>query len=160
MKHIIDLSPTPLPLALECVKSGVSYFGVCGSTVQQDYLNKQCLNGLKKAVTDPSHVLFDRRFVAAHPGNSGAAATEPPPAQALEPPIVRDEDPLPLPPPPPGGAGRRGRGGRRGGPRSGQAAVRPTGEGGAGGSANLAVLLAEARARMGLAGTSSAPPAQ
>ena len=62
IRHVVDFTPTPLPLPLELMKQGVSYFGVCGTEAQRDYI-KQCLHeGLLKEILDPASPLHDKRL--------------------------------------------------------------------------------------------------
>ena len=65
VKHVIDLSPTPLDLGFEIVRNGGSYVAVCASTQQIEYLRNILFQKLKLAILDDSEVLlYDPRFLA------------------------------------------------------------------------------------------------
>ena len=63
-KHVIDFAPTPLPLAHRLISSGISYFGICGTAEQRDYLANQLHDGVMKSLKDPSSTLHDARFLS------------------------------------------------------------------------------------------------
>jgi hypothetical protein len=64
VKHVIDLSPTPLDLGFEIVRNGGSYVAVCASTQQIEYLKKNLFQKLKHAILDDSEsLLYDPRFL-------------------------------------------------------------------------------------------------
>ena len=63
VKHVIDLSPTPLGLAFEVVKEGGSYVAVCATKIQADYLKDQLQRKLVKGIVDKDYPsLYDARF--------------------------------------------------------------------------------------------------
>ncbi len=65
VKHVIDISPTPLPLAYQIIKKGGSYVAVCATEVMNSYLKEQLFNQLIKGVVDPDEkLLYDPRFSA------------------------------------------------------------------------------------------------
>ena len=80
VRHVVDFTPTPLPLALELAKLGVSYFGVCGTEEQRTFINNALHNGLVAELQWPASPLHDPR-IAPQP----AAAPTPPPAAAPAP---------------------------------------------------------------------------
>ena len=63
VKHVIDLSPSPLGLAFEVVKEGGSYVAVCATKIQADYLKDQLQSKLVKGIVDKNYpLLYDARF--------------------------------------------------------------------------------------------------
>lgn len=157
VKHVIDLTPTPLPLALNLLMMGCSYFAVCASERMRDELTSRLHSQLVGALKDPTNPLFDRRFVA-----SGAPAEQQEDGPRGDggggggPPGEGGADPVP---PPAKGRGRgRGKGRRGGGggggppaPAAADAGGAPASEGG-GGGVDLAGLLAAARQNLAVDG--------
>lgn len=47
-KHVIDLTPTPLPLAIKLLEMGCSYFAMCASEKMADSLKEQLVNGVSQ----------------------------------------------------------------------------------------------------------------
>ena len=71
-KHIIDLTPTPLPLAYEVIRRGGSYVALCATEKMQEYLKSQLKALLLKGIRDPTEkLLFDPRFRAADADDAG-----------------------------------------------------------------------------------------
>ena len=63
VKHVIDLTPTPLGLAFEILALGGSYVGVCASDMQAARLKDQLFNKLILGIVDESQpLLYDARF--------------------------------------------------------------------------------------------------
>ena len=87
-KHVLDFTPTPLNLATELAKRGISYFAVCGTEAQKTFLEQALHNGLIKELVDSNSPLGDPRFIQ---------AVEPEPTT----PTITVPDP-PAPPPPGG----------------------------------------------------------
>ena len=65
VKHVIDLTPTSLPLGVALLERGCSYFALCCTSFQRDHLEKTMRAGIKKALLDTNSSLYDRRFVDA-----------------------------------------------------------------------------------------------
>ena len=64
VKHVIDLTPTPCPLALALVERGISYAAFCASEKQKKFLETQLLRGILDGVQTPGSKLYDMRFAA------------------------------------------------------------------------------------------------
>ena len=63
VKHLIDLTPTPFPLAYEVVKRGCSFVALCVTFQMQEYLKTQLRLALTRGIQDPAEkLLFDVRF--------------------------------------------------------------------------------------------------
>ena len=62
-KHVLDFTPTPLNLATELAKRGISYFAVCGTEAQKTFLEQALHNGLIKELVDSNSPLGDARFI-------------------------------------------------------------------------------------------------
>lgn len=63
IKHVIDLSPTPLPLAYEVVAWGGSYVALCATPQQADYLQHALFEKLIQGIVNPEQtLLYDPRF--------------------------------------------------------------------------------------------------
>ena len=60
VRHVIDLYPTPLPLMLAVVEKGCSYFGVCATELQREYLTTQLKTGIMAASSDPTNPLSEK----------------------------------------------------------------------------------------------------
>ena len=54
VRHVVDFTPTPLPLALELVKLGVNYFGVCGTENQRTVFKNALHNGIVAELQHPA----------------------------------------------------------------------------------------------------------
>ena len=67
VRHVIDMTPTPLPLSQQVIEKGCSYFGVCGSEFQRDFLLRNLKRGVVDALQDPTSPLTDPRFLKAEP---------------------------------------------------------------------------------------------
>ena len=62
-KHVIDMCPTPLPLAYKIVSMGGSYVALCSSTLIVQTLKKNLFNDLILGVVNPAEaLLYDSRF--------------------------------------------------------------------------------------------------
>jgi hypothetical protein len=67
VKHVIDLTPTPLNLAFQLAQLGVSYVALCATEVMKDFLTKQTFNTVRRAICDENEpILFDPRFKDMH----------------------------------------------------------------------------------------------
>ena len=89
-KHVIDFCPSVMPLAIEFVKSSVSYLGICGTAVQRDWLHEQLVNQVMENMQDPQSSLFDSRFASlrgagAEVPQAGTPATNPEPGADPQP---------------------------------------------------------------------------
>ena len=62
VKHVLDITPSPMELAPKLIERGISYLGVCGTEFQKSYLQKQMRNSISKGLVDPNNRLFDARF--------------------------------------------------------------------------------------------------
>ena len=63
VKHVVDLSPTPLSLAYDLAVIGTSYVAMCASASMVEYLTKQARMSLAKGICDPKcKLLYDSRF--------------------------------------------------------------------------------------------------
>ena len=54
VRHVVDFTPTPLPLALELVKLGVSYFGVCRTENQRTVIKHALHKGIVAKLQIPA----------------------------------------------------------------------------------------------------------
>ena len=54
VKHVIDMCPTPLPLAYKSVSMGGSYVALCSSTLMAHTLKKNLFNALILGVVNPA----------------------------------------------------------------------------------------------------------
>ena len=54
VKHVIDFTPTPLPLAIALSKLGVSYAAFCATDSQATFLKNQYREALRAELLDPS----------------------------------------------------------------------------------------------------------
>ena len=54
IKHIIDFTPTSLPLIPELLENGCSYLGICGTDEHDEFLEKQTIDILKKNCWTPT----------------------------------------------------------------------------------------------------------
>ena len=140
VKHVIDLTPTALPLQVALLARGCSYFGLCGSEFQRDWIQEKLRADVVKAIRDPSSTLFDKRLTPAEGGGGPSPAPPPKPA----PPAPTPAPPKPTPPAPP------------------KPPPVPKNKGGGtpkakGPPINLAELLAKARANMGGSDPQPAP---
>ena len=65
IKHVIDLSPSPLKLAYKVLALGGSYVGLCATSEQAEYLKKQLFADLIQGVVNKDEkLLYDNRFSA------------------------------------------------------------------------------------------------
>ena len=63
VKHIIDLFPTPCPLAYKVLASGGSYVGLTATPMMQNHIKKQLYNDLILGHVNPKEqFLYDARF--------------------------------------------------------------------------------------------------
>ncbi len=71
VKHVVDLTPGPLNLGYDVIKSGGSYVAVCATAAQLTYLKDALYKKLMDGVVDPNErLLYDARFSkddAGHP---------------------------------------------------------------------------------------------
>lgn len=64
-KHIVDLTPTPLDLAFQMVRTGGSYCAVVYSPLMNTVLRKQLFDKVIRGMVDPKErLLYDPRFKA------------------------------------------------------------------------------------------------
>jgi hypothetical protein len=76
-RHVIDMSPTPLPLAQKLVEMGCSYFALCGTEMARELLQDQLHSGLVKALKNSTNPLYDKRYVKSNaPGNATGSAAK------------------------------------------------------------------------------------
>ena len=76
IKHVIDLCPTPMNLGYELISRGISYFAVCSTAKQTEFLRSQCHKSVMEALVTPGTNLSDPRFFGA-----AAATTSQTPGQ-------------------------------------------------------------------------------
>ena len=77
VRHVVDFTPSPLPLPLELVKLGISYLGVCATENQRDYIKDALHTGLVAELQNPESPLHDPRIA---PGPASAGPPPPNPA--------------------------------------------------------------------------------
>ena len=153
VKHVIDFTPTPLPLAIALSKLGVSYAAFCATDSQATFLKNQYREALRAELLDPSSVLYesrltDRKDIRDNAGGGSEGST--PPGSQGNTTLPGEAGTVP----PGGRGGGRGRGRGRGSTNAG-AGDKGDGAGDKGGGAgdkgdgagpmDLAALLAEAR---------------
>jgi hypothetical protein len=64
-KHIVDLTPTPMDLAFQMVRTGGSYCAVVYSPLMNTVLRKQLFDKVIRGMVDPKErLLYDPRFKA------------------------------------------------------------------------------------------------
>ena len=135
VKHVIDFTPTPLPLAIALSKLGVSYAAFCATDSQATFLKNQYREALRAELLDPSSVLYESRLTDRKdikPPEGKPPEGKPPEAGTV----------------PGGRGGGRGRGRGRGSTNAGAGDKKGDGAGDKGdgaGPMDLAALLAEAR---------------
>ena len=140
VKHVIDFTPTPLPLAIALSKLGVSYAAFCATDSQATFLKNQYREALRAELLDSSSVLYESRLTDRKdikPPEGKPPEGKPPEGKPPEAGTV-----------PGGRGGGRGRGRGRGSTNAGAGDKEGDGAGdkadGAG-PIDLATLLAEAR---------------
>ena len=62
-KHVLDFTPNPMNLAAQCVKRGISYFGICGTNMAKDFLANRIATRLMGELLDSQSPLGDQRFI-------------------------------------------------------------------------------------------------
>ena len=62
-KHVLDLTPTPMQLDGELAKRGISYFALCGTEVQKEFLESKLHTSLIAELLDSNSPLGDARFI-------------------------------------------------------------------------------------------------
>ena len=152
VKHVIDFTPTPLPLAIALSKLGVSYAAFCATESQATFLKNQYREALRAELLDSSSVLYesrltDRKDIKDNAGD-GSEGSKPPGSQGNTT-LPGEAGTVPG-----GRGGGRGRGRGRGSTNAGAgdkgdgAGDKGDGAGDKGdgaGPMDLAALLAEAR---------------
>ena len=154
VRHVVDLSPSPLNLSADLVSSACSYFALCATDAMRDYLQSGLLAKLKESLVKPGSELFDRRLA---PRIIGLGADKVDGEEEDN----EGEDGEPTPKRRKTGGRGRGRGRGRGVRKGTDGAAGADGEGAGegaqpeGGDADgdLAKMLAEARARLNGANT-------
>ena len=140
VKHVIDFTPTPLPLAIALSKLGVSYAAFCATDSQATFLKNQYREALRAELLDSSSVLYESRLTDRKdikPPEGKPPEGKPPEGKPPEAGTV-----------PGGRGGGRGRGRGRGSTNAGAGDKKGDGAGDKGdgaGPMDLAALLAEAR---------------
>ena len=43
VRHIVDFSPTPMPLTVQLANLGITYLAICGTEEQKNYLHDKSL---------------------------------------------------------------------------------------------------------------------
>ena len=65
VKHVIDLCPSPACVGANVVKNGGSYFGLCSTDVQRDWLITNTKAILATACRDPDSPLSSQLYISA-----------------------------------------------------------------------------------------------
>ena len=141
VKHVIDLTPSPLGIGAKLLELGCSYFALCASEVMRDKLKLDLTNAVASALMDPNNPLHDRRFASVGKPSKNDDREDPDDPEPEDP---QPEDPEPEDPKPSKGGGKgKGKGNKGKGKGKGNAKGKK-GDPGNGGL-DLAALLAQAR---------------
>ena len=63
VKHVIDLTPTPLNLSSKFASKGVSYVALCATSDMKDFLKNNAFTEIRKAICNENEpILYDPRF--------------------------------------------------------------------------------------------------
>lgn len=62
VRHIVDFSPTPMPLTVQLANLGITYLAICGTEEQKNYLHDKSLKDLENEMMKVDSALYDPRM--------------------------------------------------------------------------------------------------
>jgi hypothetical protein len=133
-KHVIDLTPSPALNAVHVLEAGGSYFGLCSTLVQKEWLQQAITAALEKRCAEVASPLHQMLFGFTSKGNDGAGGSAGGVEKNVPPAVV------------PGGGGGGGGGGAP--PRKKQRISLSDGVASGDDGVDIAKMLAAAKARL------------